>query len=74
MPPFLLHADRKALRSLPCRPLAVAWSEHAFEIAFLSASVVAFAAGADRPAVGFVAGADCEIAALEPIKMANADM
>jgi hypothetical protein len=54
--------------------LAVAWSEHAFEIAFLSVSVVAFAAGADRPAVGFVAGADCEIAALEPIKMANADI
>jgi hypothetical protein len=54
--------------------LAVAWSEHAFEIAFLSMSVAAFAEGADRPAVGFVAGADCEIAALEPIKMANADI
>jgi hypothetical protein len=54
--------------------LAVAWSEHAFEIAFLSVSVAAFAVGADRPAVGFAAGADCEIAAPEPIRRANADI
>jgi hypothetical protein len=34
-PPCLLHLARNAFRALPCRPLALAWSEHAFEIACL---------------------------------------
>jgi hypothetical protein len=43
--------------------LAVAWSEHAFEIAFFAASV-GFAAGADCLAMGLVVGAVCAIVAL----------
>jgi hypothetical protein len=73
LPPFLLHSDRNVLRSLPCRPLAVAWSEHAFETAFLSVSV-GFAAAADCAAAGFVVGAGCcAKAALEPISTTHAD-
>ena len=72
LPPRLLHAERKALRSLPCRPLAVAWSEHAFEITFLSVSLVDFAAELRCAARGFAVGAVCAIVALEPISTANA--
>jgi hypothetical protein len=43
----------------------VAWSEHAFETAFLSVSVAV--------AAGFVVGAGCAKVALEPIRTANAD-
>jgi hypothetical protein len=65
LPPFFLHLERNAFRGLPCRPLAVAWSEHAFEIACFAGSA-GFAAGADCPATGFAAGAVCAIVALEP--------
>jgi hypothetical protein len=34
-PPRLLHLARNDFRALPCSPLALAWSEHAFEIACL---------------------------------------
>jgi hypothetical protein len=34
-PPCLLHLARKDFRALPCRPLALACSEHDFEIACL---------------------------------------
>jgi hypothetical protein len=44
--------------------LAVAWSEHAFETAFLSV-------GADCAASGL--GVCCATAALEPIRTTNAD-
>jgi hypothetical protein len=66
LPPFLLHAERKALRALPCRPFAVAWSEHALETAFLSA-------GADCPATGLAPGVGCAKVAVEPIRTTNAD-
>jgi hypothetical protein len=73
LPPFLLHSDRNFLRSLPCRPLAVAWSEHSFETAFLSVSV-GFAAAADGAAAGFIVGAGCcAKAALAPIRTTHAD-
>jgi hypothetical protein len=73
LPPFLLHSDRNFLRSLPCRPLAVAWSEHSFETAFLSVSV-GFAAAADGAAAGFMVGAGCcAKAALAPIRTTHAD-
>jgi hypothetical protein len=52
--------------------LAVAWSEHAFEIAFFAASV-GFAAGADCLAMGLVVGAVCAIVALDPNRTTNAD-
>jgi hypothetical protein len=45
--------------------LAVAWSEHAFETAFLSA-------GADCPATGLVVGVCCATVTLEPIRTTNA--
>jgi hypothetical protein len=51
LPPFFLHCERNAFRGLPCRPLAVAWSEHAFETACFAGSA-GFAAGADCPAAG----------------------
>jgi hypothetical protein len=51
--------------------LAVAWSEHAFEIAFFAASV-GFAAGAVCPATGFVGGV-CAIVEFEPNRTTNAD-
>jgi hypothetical protein len=72
LPPRLLHAEQKAFRSLPCRPLAVAWSEHAFEIAFLLGSLVDFAAELDCAATGFAVGAGCAIVPLEPINTTNA--
>jgi hypothetical protein len=68
--PFLLHAERKVLRALPCRPLAFAWSEHAFETAFLASEV---AAGAGCVAAGFAVGADCAMAAFAPIRTTKAD-
>ncbi len=70
LPPFLLHLDRNALRSLPCNPLAVAWSEHAFETAFLLVSLVDFAA--ELGATGFAVGAGCAMVALELIRTTNA--
>src|SRR5580658_2241736 len=72
LPPFFLHLERNAFRGLPWRPLAVAWSEHAFEIACFAGSA-GFAAGADCPATGFAAGAVCAIVALEPNATTNAD-
>jgi hypothetical protein len=71
LPPFFLHWERNAFRGLPCRPLALAWSEHAFETACFAGSV-GFAAGA-IPATGFVVGAVCAIVALEPSRTTNAD-
>jgi hypothetical protein len=72
LPPFFLHAERKVLRALPCRPFAFAWSEHAFETAFL-ASEVGLAAGAGCVAADFVVGAGCAMVALAPIRTMNAD-
>jgi hypothetical protein len=46
--------------------LAEAWSEHAFETAFLSV-------GADCAASGLVVGVCCATVALEPIRTTNAD-
>jgi hypothetical protein len=65
LPPCLLQLERNALRFLPCRPWALAWSEHALETAFLASEV---------PAAGFVAVAGaCAKAELEPIRTTNAD-
>jgi hypothetical protein len=61
LPPFLWHAERKVLRALPCRPLAAAWSEHAFETAFLA------------PEAGLATEAGCAAAALESIRTTRAD-
>jgi hypothetical protein len=72
LPPFFLHLERNAFRGLPCRPLAVAWSEHAFEIACFAGSA-GFAAGADCPATGFAAGAVCAIVVFEPNTTTSAD-
>ena len=41
LPPWCLHFDLNFLRALPCKPLALAWSEQALEIACLSAALAA---------------------------------
>src|SRR5262249_112647 len=60
LPPLRLHSDLNFLRSLPCKPLALAWSEQAFEIAFLSVAAAAAAGSA-------AGGGFCAKAALAPI-------
>src|SRR5579872_5867507 len=39
LPPLALHSARNFFRALPCRPLALAWSLQALEMAFFSALV-----------------------------------
>ena len=59
LPPALLHVERNALRALPWRPLAFAWSEQAFDMADLAVAGVGLGAWARQM--------------LEPSKTANAD-
>lgn len=62
LPSFFLQDERNFLRSLPCKPLALAWSEHSLET--VDFSVVDFAIGVGLAAgAAFAAGAGADFAA-----------